>query len=577
MHGGELVAATLEKHGVRYVFTLCGGHISPILTAAKARGIHVVDVRHEATAVFAADATSRLTGVPGVAVVTAGPGVTNTATAVENARLAQSPLVVLGGAAPTVLRGRGALQDIDQMALMRPRVKWARSVRRVVDLPAAVARAFHVAREGLPGPVFVDLPVDLLYPEAVVRDWYGAKVEGGAGLRSRVLGWALRRHLDRLFRGAGAASLAAPLAAAPATPDRVGVARARRLLERSRRPLLLVGSQAVGEPTRAEAVAAAVGELGVPTYVAGMARGLLGAEHVLLLRHGRRSALREADLVLLAGVPCDFRLDYGRQIPARTPVVAVNRSRRDLRLNRRPTVGAVADPGRFLTALAAAGSPGGGPRGEWLAELRERERRREEELAGVPADAGGEGVHPVELLRGLDRLLADDSVLVGDGGDFVATAAYTVRPRGPLLWLDPGPFGTLGVGAGFALAAKLARPDAEVWLLWGDGAAGYGLAEVDTFARHGLPVLCLIGNDASWQQIAREQVELLGDDVATRLASSDYEGVATALGGRGLRLERPGEMVSILEEARRLAAAGHPVVVNARLAPSDFRKGAISM
>lgn len=204
MNGGEHIAAVLEDHGVRFLFTLCGGHISPILVGAKRRGIRVVDVRHEVTAVFAADAVARMTGVPGVAAVTAGPGCTNTVTAVKNAELAQSPVVVLGGATGTILKGRGALQDIDQMALFAPHVKWAASVRRVRDLAPTLHRAFYLACEGVPGPVFVECPVDLLYGEDLVREMYGAKAtqDRSRRLEDRLLGWYLRRHVQRLFAGA---------------------------------------------------------------------------------------------------------------------------------------------------------------------------------------------------------------------------------------------------------------------------------------------------------------------------------------------------------------------------------------
>jgi acetolactate synthase-1/2/3 large subunit len=572
MHGGDWVAEVLRAHGVDVVFTLTGGHIAPILVGCKQRGIRVVDTRHEATAVFAADATARLTGVPGVAVVTAGPGVTNTLTAVQNARLAQSPVVLLGGAVATALRGRGALQDIDQPALLHSTVKWQCSVRRVRDIAATLQEAFFQARSGVPGPVFVELPIDLLYDEAVVRQWYGLK-SSGRTLADRAAQQYLSFHVNRLFAGDGQ-HVSVRSVAAPA-PD---VAQVRAVAERlgtAQRPLLLVGSQALAEPRWAAAVAAAVGRLGIPTYLSGMARGLLGRAHPLQLRHMRRAALREADLVILAGVPCDFRLDYGRHIPRRATYIAANRSRADLTRNRRPDIGLLADPGLFLQALATRFTSGE-RWAEWRAALRERDVARDEEIARQAREPAG-GVNPLHLCGEIAGALPDNSVIVADGGDFVATASYIVRPPRPLAWLDPGPFGTLGVGAGFALAAKLARPDAEVWLLYGDGAAGYSLAEFDTFARHGLPVVGVVGNDAGWTQIAREQVELLKDDVATVLAHRDYDRVAAGLGAAGLRVDDPELVGDALAEARRMAAAGRPVLLNAIVGKTDFRKGAISM
>ena len=582
-HGGDLVAGVLERHGVAHLYTLCGGHISPILTAAKARGIRVVDVRDEASAVFAADATARLTGVPGVAAVTAGPGVTNAVTALKNAQLAQSPLVLLGGATATVLKGRGSLQDIDQLSLLASTVKRAFTAASVRDLPEMVEEAFGVAADGVPGPVFVELPVDLLYAEEVVRQWYGARKGGG------VAGWLLRHylrwHADRLFSGRdqAAAELAAAGRAAPRetpAPEAKQVARAARRLAAAKRPVLLVGSQAMiaaGRSGAAAELAAAVEALGVPTWLAGGARGLLGAGAELHRRHQRTEALKEADLVILAGVPADFRLDYGRSIGRRARVVAANLWREEMRKNRRPDLEVEGDPGRFLVALAAAS--GGNRRARWSGwhqKLVERDAARDAEIAAM-AEAGSEHVDPLAFLRALDAVLPDDSVLVGDGGDFVATASYVLRPRRPLSWLDPGVFGTLGVGGGFALAAKLVRPSAEVWLLWGDGSAGYSLAEIDTCARHGLGVIAVVGNDGGWTQIAREQVEVLGDDVGTVLARCDYERVAEGYGGVGLRIERPEQIAATLAEAQRLAGEGRPVVINLLLGKSDFRKGSISM
>jgi acetolactate synthase-1/2/3 large subunit len=577
MHGGDILAEILQRHGVRFLFTLCGGHISPILVGAKARGIRVIDVRHEATAVFAADAVSRLTGVPGVAAVTAGPGVTNTITAIKNAQLAQSPLILLGGATATLLRGRGALQDIDQMALVEPHVKLAIAVKKVRDLAPALSRAFRVAQEGVPGPVFIECPVDLLYDQKTVREMSGAKALGATkGPQDAVLQLVIRAHLARTFRGSSRLPSRAPVPPIPAKPAAHDVERVAELLRQAKRPVVLLGSQAtLGGPARAQRVADAIERLGIPAYLSGMARGLLGQRHPLFFRHNRAKALKEADLVILAGVPCDFRLNYGLSITRKARVVALNRSEHDARMNRRPSIGIVADPAETLFALAASGSVASS-QSDWLATLRRRDEEREQEIA-AKSEGTGELVDPVHLLRAVEDSLADGSVLVGDGGDFVATASYIVSPRGPLAWLDPGVFGTLGVGAGFALAAKLVRPESDVWLLWGDGSAGYGLAEIDTFVRHGLGVLALIGNDASWAQIARDQVPMLGDDVGTMLRRSDYHRAAEGLGAKGMVIAKSADAGAALAAALGETRKGIPVVVNAHLARTDFRKGSISM
>lgn len=584
-HGGDRIAEVLQRQGVKTLFTLCGGHISPILVGAKALGIRVIDTRHEVDAVFAADATARLTGIPGVAAVTAGPGLTNTITAVKNAQMAQSPVVVLGGATATVLKGRGSLQDIDQQALMAPHVKWQGSARRVRELAPLLETAFAAAREGVPGPVFLECPVDLLYPEATAREWYGVIPKAGErppSLSKRLERWYLSRHLDRVFDRADEACRPAPLPAAP-TPGRSAVRRTAKALARAERPLLLVGSQAMLHALSAVELRRAIEQIGMPVYLSGMARGLLGAMHPLLCRHKRREALREADCVLLAGVPADFRLDYGRHVGRKATLIAANRSAEDLEKNRRPRIGAQADPALFLAELADEAAGLHARWREWGEQLAVRDAEREQEIFAqaavdpVPGESGVTGLNPLHLLRLLDDFLGDDAVLVADGGDFVGTASYIVRGRSPFGWLDPGVFGTLGVGGGFALGAKVARPESEVWILYGDGSVAYSLMEFDTFVRHGVPVIALVGNDASWAQIARDQVAVLGDDVGTVLASTDYHFAAEALGGKGLSIDHPDEIAPAFAQARAWARAGHPVLLNARLSRSEFRKGSISL
>lgn len=575
MHGGDQIAEVLKANGVQSLYTLCGGHISPILSGAKKRGISVIDVRHEVTSVFAADASARLSGIPGVAAVTAGPGLTNTITAVKNAQLAQSPVIVLGGAAPTVLKGRGALQDIDQKSLMKPHVKAIHAVRRVRDLAPALEQAFKESREGVPGPVFIECPIDLLYEESMIRGWY---TQAGAGnsLAAKAMKLYLDMHLKRQFAPATAPISNLPAVVAPQDLDKGAMGRIRTALQQAKRPLLVIGSQALVQADRAAELAQAVETIGIPVYLSGMARGLLGKSGRLHMRHKRRLALKEADCVLLAGVPCDFRLDYGGHIRRGATYIGINRSRHDLTMNRRPNIGMQADAGDVLRELARVHGSLHAADSEWLKSLRQRDDEREMEIDREAA-AATEFVNPIRLLKDIDAAIADDSVIIGDGGDFVATASYTVRPRGPLSWLDPGAFGTLGVGAGFAIGARRERPDSEVWVLYGDGAFGYSLIEFETYARLGIPVIAVIGNDACWSQIAREQVKILQDDVGTRLAHTDYHKAADALGGKGFLLDDPADTQDVLAAAKREAARGKPVLINALIGSTSFREGSISM
>ena len=578
-HGGSLVGEILAAHGVTCVYALCGGHISPILTGAQEHGLRVVDVRDEASAAFAADAASRMTGIPGVCAVTAGPGVTNTMTAVKNAEMAQQPVIILGGATATILRGRGSLQDIDQMSLMRPVTKWAARANKVGDIRPLLEKAFKIAQEGIPGPVFVELAVDLLYPEEVVSEWYlkESGVDKMTGPVGTVAQLAMKGYLKKQFHMPRitvpeAPSLRNPLG--PSVERQLGhVADA---LKSAERPALVIGNQAMVNltPAQAHELAQAVRKLGIPTFLGGSARGLLGRQDPLQFRHVRSRALKEADLIVVAGFPFDFRLGYGQKLNKKAILASINLDPVALRKNKSPTHAIETHPGRFLVQLSDKATPKARP--DWFAKLQTGEDARDAEIA-AKARPEGPLVDPVHLFQRIEEKIADDSVLIVDGGDFVATGAYIVRPRGPLSWLDPGVFGTLGVGGGFAVGAATVRPNAEIWLFWGDGSSAYSLAEFDTCVRLGLAPIAIIGNDASWQQIARDQVTLLGDDVGTVLRRSDYHLVAEGYGARGILLTDPALIDSVLDEAKALAARGIPVCINVHLKESDFRKGSISI
>ncbi len=579
-HGGDVIAQVLSRWRIRSIFTLCGGHISPILVGAKDAGLSVIDCRDEKHAVFAADAVARMTGLPGVAAVTAGPGVTNALTALKNAQLAQSPVLLFGGATATVLKGRGALQDIDQLALIRPAVKWAGACATVGQLAPMVERALEEAISGVPGPVFVEVPVDVLYPEAIVKEWYlkEAGVENAKTLGQKALGLYLQGHLYRQFHlphvdveGVVRRAVASDRVSAA---SRASVTQAAKLLAGAKRPALILGSQTMVNCTDPAPLVKAVESLGIPTWLGGMARGLLGRDNPLQFRHARGKALKEADVVVVCGFPFDFRLKYGLGISREATVIAANLSPTELRKNRRPQLPVQMHAGDFVVELAKHAT-----RGEWSAwvgECRQREARRDAEIRDK-AKSTGELVDPLHFFLRLEEKLADDSVLVVDGGDFVATAAYVLKPRGPLSWLDPGVFGTLGVGGGFAVGAASVRRGSEVWIIYGDGSSAYSLSEFDTFVRHGLAPIAVIGTDASWAQIGRDQTTLLGSDVGTTLLRTAYHTVAEGYGGKGLLLTDPAKVDEVLDEAKAISRGGRPVCINVHLAKTDFREGSISI
>ena len=575
MNGGEIIARSLQKHGVKFLFTLCGGHVSPIFVSAQNIGIRVIDTRHEVNAVFAADAVSRLTGVPGCAVVTAGPGLTNTITAVKNAALAQSPMILLGGAAATILKGRGSVQDINQLSIMKAVCKWSTTISKVKEIVPTLDKAFRIAQEGVPGPVFIECPIDTLYGEELVRSWYGAKSKDvpPRNLQERIVQWYINFHAKNLFEGKDSVKLDTPVQKfGYPTHSNGQVDKVVARLNKAQKPIMLIGSGAMMNARKAEELATAVTKLGIPVYLSGMGRGLLGKESKLQMRHNRKEAIKEADLILLAGVPNDFRLDYGNHIGGR-PFISINRSREDLNKNKTPTVGILADPQEFLIALSAKYQ---GSFGSWIETLRARDAKREaniDEQAAAPV----KGINPIKLFREMDPLLDDNTILVADGGDFVATSAYTLKPRSPLSWLDPGVFGTLGVGAGFALGAKLVFPEKDVYIIYGDGSAGYSLMEYDTFVRHKLPVISVIGNDACWSQIARDQVDFLKSECAMCLAYSDYQMIGKAFGADGVKVESQEAFNAAVVEAKEFSRKGIPYIINAIIGKTDFRKGSISV
>eukprot|EP00794_Sanderia_malayensis_P016669 gene16669-18361_t len=580
-HGGELVAAVLKSHGVKNIFTLCGGHISPILVSCEQLGIDVIDTRHEVNAVFAADAVARLSGTIGVAAVTAGPGLTNTVTAVKNAQMAESPLLLMGGAASTLLKGRGALQDIDQMCLFKPLCKFTATINRVADIIPTLKKAIQAAQSGTPGPVFVEFPIDVLYPYRLVKREAGIK-ENPAGILPKLVNWYISRHLNNLFAGAWDKYDVTPLPVDIPLPTDSQVSAAVSLIKKSKKPLVLLGSQATLPPVQADDLRTSLEVLGIPCFLGGMSRGLLGKNSPLHIRQKRREALKDADLVILAGTVCDFRLSYGRVLNRKSKIIAVNRDKDQLYKNSamfwKPTLPIKADAASLIVSISKA-LGNYKVNQDWIQSLKDKDNEKEKQNSLKADEAVGELLNPLKVLHRLDDVMSDDSIIVADGGDFVGSAAYILRPRGPLRWLDPGAFGTLGVGAGFALGAKLCRPDAEVWIIYGDGSCAYSIAEFDTFTRHKVPVIALVGNDACWSQIAREQVPMFGSIIGCQLAHTDYDKIAEGYGGAGLMIKQgtAEDIDAIFKQAQKMQKDGKPVLINALIGKTNFRDGSISV
>ena len=573
-HGGNIVAEVLQSHGIKWIFTLCGGHISPILTGCNELGLRVVDVRHESTAVFAADAVSRLSCSIGVAAVTAGPGLTNSITAIKNAQMAQVPLLIIGGATAIVLKNRGSLQDIDHLSVVKSITKYAKTIKRVRDIQPLIEEAIAIAASGVPGPVYLEMPVDILYPESIVKQWYGLKS------KSKSMPWWMSTYLNwnmnRIFRDKDRQYIKEKEIPKELELN-IHISYLSEITSNAEKPVLLIGSQSILISEKNEFLVNTLIKLNIPTFVSGMARGLLYQSNLPIFRHERKKALKEADLVILAGVPCDFRLDYGRMINNRAKLISINLSREDLYLNRRPLRGILANPGFFLIEWSKFINESYMNKWKtWHQTLSEKNDERCETIKSE-AEIKVEYINPLKLCIEINMHIQKGDIIIADGGDFVATASYILRPRSINGWLDPGVFGTLGVGAGFILGSKLTHPDSIVWAIYGDGAFGYSLMEFDTFVRHNIPVIAIVGNDAGWSQISRDQVNLLHDPISTELAATDYHKAVEALGGKGYFIDNEAHINDILMQAKESARSGKPTVVNVRLGKSDFRKGSISI
>lgn len=540
VHGGRLVAKALARHGIDCVFTLCGGHIQAIYDGCLDERIRVVDVRHEQTAGHAADGYARVTGKPGVCLVTAGPGVTDVVTALANAERAGVPMVCIGGAGPKALSGMGSLQEMDALGLVRSVTKWAEQVPETGRIQEYLDSAFRVAQSDGPGPVFLEMPLDVLMNFAD-----------------------------------DAPPATEPLAAPPRPAgDPSRIAAAAELLERAERPMFIVGSQLRWSSERS-ILRTFADRVQVPFYLNGMARGGLPSRHPALFGRTRRRALADSDLVLVFGTPFDFRLGYGRAdtFHPQAKVVQVDLAGAELGRNRAVDVAIHGDTGLVLRQLLdAVGDKRVSP---WLERMRGLEEQSRADMA-LEIASDDDPPNPLRVCHELAARLGPRDVVIGDGGDFVATAAYVLPIEWPRLWMDPGPLGTLGVGPGYAMAAAVTRPEARTVLVYGDGSFGFHALEFEAMARQGLPVVAIIGNDAAWTQIRRGQISMYGADraVATALDHSRYERVVEAVGGRGFWVDSLIDLGPALDGA---FASDRPACVNVVIGQSAFRKHAISV
>jgi acetolactate synthase I/II/III large subunit len=525
LHGGRLVAKRLKAHGVTKLFTLSGGHLFSIYDGCREEGVEIVDVRHEQSAGFAAEGWAKATREPGVCALTAGPGVTNGMSAFASAQMNGSPLLALGGRAPAQRWGMGSLQEIDHVPFVAPVTKLARTAEATAAIPALVDEALTAALTPPSGPTFIDFPMDQVFMESDVDADAPASLPDPAGLP---------------------------------VPDGDGLDRAAELLRSASRPVVMAGTGlywAHGE----NALRALCEELSVPVFLNGLARGCIPADHPMFFSRARRSGLKGADVALVVGVPMDFRLGFGASFGDETQIVVIDSARPDREPPRAVAAELYGGVAATLDSLRTAAGEGQAERAGWVSSLRDTENEKrageQEDLADSRAP-----VHPMRVYGELAQVLDRNAIVIGDGGDFVSFAGRMIDTYEPGCWMDPGPYGCLGAGPGAALAAKMAHPERQVCLLLGDGAFGFAGMEFDTYVRHGVPVVGVMGNNGIWALEKHPMEFLYGYSVAAELQPGcRYDEVVRALGGHGELVTTPDELRPALERA---FSAGKPALVN---------------
>ena len=534
IHGGWIVAKMLKREGVEVVFTLSGGHIAALYDGCKREGIRVVDTRHEQAAVHAAEGWAKCTRTPGVAILTAGPGVTDGVTGVANAYLASSPVLVIGGAAPLSLWDRGALQEMNQIDLLRPITKWARTVHETTRLGEYTASAFRQMLNGKPGPTFLEMPMDVLNNLVDTE----TLIDPGE---------------PESYRYGGRIA-----------PDPDMIVKAAALLEKAQHPVIMAGTSVwwcnASEPLRQLAE-----RINAPVFLNGAGRGCLPPTHPLFFTSARRKALEGADTILAIGTRMDFRLNHGQPplIPAQANIIWFDLAGEDIGVNRGAAVGLVGDVGLSMRYLAEATKQLNA--GDWLDYIRAEERvasARDE--AAMNSDAVP--VHPMRLCREIRDFIDEDTTVIGDGGDIVSYGGRVINVYKPGYWLDSGPMGCLGTGTGFAMATQIARPGKKVLILHGDGAFGLNGMEFESMVRQQLSIVSIIGNDGAWGQIKHPQKAILGHAMAAELSPGiRYDKMVEALGGYGELVQRADDIRPALERA---FAAGLPACINVLIDPN---------
>jgi acetolactate synthase-1/2/3 large subunit len=546
--GGHLVAKALKNEGVDTIFTLCGGHIIDIYDGCLDEGIKIVDVRHEQVAAHAADGYARQTGKLGCVVTTAGPGCTNAVTGIATAFRSESPILHIGGQSSLTQHKMGSLQDLPHVDMMTPITKFAAGVlstERVADMISMAARECF---NGAYGPSYLEIPRDILDREIPLDT---AVIPELGSYRASVKSIGDPADIDKLAE----------------------------FLVKSKKPAMLVGSQVYMSRGHQDAIDLARA-LNIPLYMNGASRGILPPGDPHYFNRTRRMAFDNADVIVIVGTPFDFRMGYGKRISHKATLVQIDQDYGTVGKNRDIALGMAGDPGAILKAVHDATTSskdnGAKSREDWLKELREEEGKRTDKLMPLFL-SDNTPIHPYRVAWEINEFLAEDTIYIGDGGDVVTISAQAVQPRGPGNWMDPGALGSLGVGTGFSLAAKLAHPDKEVLCYYGDGAFSMTAFDMETANRFGAPYLAVIGNNSSMNQIRYGQIAKYGEqrgNVGNKLGDIPYGSFAEMLGGYGEEVRDPNEIGPALRRAREeIKSRGKSAVVNIWIDPNEYAPG----
>jgi acetolactate synthase I/II/III large subunit len=547
--GGHLVAKALKNEGVDTIFTLCGGHIIDIYDGCIDEGIRIIDVRHEQVAAHAADGYARQTGKLGCVVTTAGPGCTNAVTGIATAFRSESPVLHIGGQGALTQHKMGSLQDLPHVDLMTPITKFAATVpstERVADMISMAARE---AFNGAPGPVYLEIPRDVLDREVEVSKAIVPK-PGHYRASTRSLG------------------------------DPRDIEKLADILVNSERPAILYGQQVWAARGHEEAIALLRG-LDIPGYFNGGSRGLLPPGDPHHFDRTRGNAFSDADVIVIVGTPFDFRMGYGRRISTKAKLVQIDMDYRTVGKNRDIDLGLVGDPGAILGAVLQAASgrlkqDKRQARQQWMKKLTEAEAAATEKLMPL-FKSHNTPIHPYRVAYELNEFLAENTIYIGDGGDVVTISAQAVRPRRPGQWMDPGALGSLGVGTGFAIAAGLAHPRKEVLCYYGDGSFGMTAFDMETANRFGVPYIAVIGNNSAMNQIRYGQLAKYGEErgnVGNLLGDVPFGTFAEMLGGYGEEVRDPAQIAPALKRAREsVQKSRRSAVINIWVDPREYAPG----